>query len=263
MHRPEQGGTEGPSDEGPRMSESEPAPAEFSIDELAAATGIPSRTIRFYQASGALQKPEIRGRKAFYTASHVERLELIARLQDRGLRIRAIRDVTQRIDKGELVLGEWLGLEERLREPWSDDEPRLLDEAAVAALLEGRPAGLLAELVRLGLLERRGRSFLAPTPGLLDVTLRLQERGVAPEVAVAGLQVMRRHVGKLADELVALYVKNIGDGFGGSGSTPDVAAAFASIRPAGLDAMQLVFAEEMQRALRAVAESGKLGLRRR
>ena len=52
-------------------------PHDYSIDELAAHTGIPSRTIRFYQSKGALPTPERRGRKAFYTNAHVERLALI------------------------------------------------------------------------------------------------------------------------------------------------------------------------------------------
>ena len=66
--------------------------ATYTIDQLAALTGVPSRTIRFYQSKGALPAPVRRGRKAYYGSSHVERLELIARLQDRGLQIRAIRN---------------------------------------------------------------------------------------------------------------------------------------------------------------------------
>ena len=40
---------------------------EFTIDELAAETQVPSRTIRFYQSKKALPAPERRGRKAVYT----------------------------------------------------------------------------------------------------------------------------------------------------------------------------------------------------
>jgi len=53
----------------------------LTIDELAAASRVPSRTIRFYQSRGALMAPEIRGRVAFYGKQHVERLKLIAQLQ--------------------------------------------------------------------------------------------------------------------------------------------------------------------------------------
>ena len=56
--------------------------ASYTIDELSAHTGVPSRTIRFYQSSGALQKPAKRGRIAYYGPEHVERLALIGQLQD-------------------------------------------------------------------------------------------------------------------------------------------------------------------------------------
>lgn len=231
-------------------------PVEFTIDELSAHTRVPSRTIRFYQSAGALPAPEIRGRKAFYTPSHVERLKLIGDLQDRGLTIRAIRDVTSRIDRGELALHDWLGLEGRLQEAWSDEEPRMLTEAELDTLLGDRPAGLIAELVRLGVLERHGRSYLAPSPSHLHATLRLHEAGVTPEVSTAGSTLMRKHLARLADELVALYVKNAGDGFGASGSASELGEAFASIRPVALETVQRTFAHEMQRVLRDMVKSG-------
>ncbi len=42
------------------------AATEFTIDELSARSGIPSRTIRYYQSEGALPPPERRGRVARY-----------------------------------------------------------------------------------------------------------------------------------------------------------------------------------------------------
>src|SRR3954447_4763659 len=82
------------------MTTEEPAQAEFTIDELASAASVPSRTIRFYQSRGALMPPEVRGRVAYYGRSHLERLKLIAQLQDRGLRIDTIRDLVTSIDRG-------------------------------------------------------------------------------------------------------------------------------------------------------------------
>src|SRR5438067_10789293 len=111
---------------------SEPeGPNERTIDELAAITKVPSRTIRFYQAKGVLPRPELRGRVAYYGPAHVQRLELIASLQDRGLRIDAIRELTARIDKGELDVNEWLGLDAQLQGAWAgaSDQPRTMSEA--------------------------------------------------------------------------------------------------------------------------------------
>ena len=94
------------------MSETEPD--QHTIDELATIARVPSRTIRFYQSRGALMPPSIRGRVAYYGPKHRERLELIAKLQDRGLTIGAIRDLFTSIDKGETDLAEWLGVELQL-----------------------------------------------------------------------------------------------------------------------------------------------------
>src|SRR5688500_15679931 len=80
---------------------------ELTIDELATLTRVPSRTIRFYQSEGALQKPIIKGRVAYYGPAHVERLAQITSLQDRGLQIKAIRDVLNRTESGEFSLQEW------------------------------------------------------------------------------------------------------------------------------------------------------------
>ena len=110
------------------------ADRQYTIDELASVTRVPSRTIRFYQSKGALQVPEIRGRVAYYSDAHVERLELIAKLHDRGLRIDAIGDLVKRIDRGELDLAEWLGVEAEMQTPWASDQPRTVTEAELYEL---------------------------------------------------------------------------------------------------------------------------------
>src|SRR6185369_9183624 len=137
------------------MSTAEPErPPEHTIDELAAITKVPSRTIRFYQAKGVLTRPEVRGRVAYYGPAHVQRLELIASLQDRGLRIDAIRDLCARIDKGELDVHEWLGLDAQLQGSWADEKPRTLTEAELVELAGERRPGLVSALVRARLAER-------------------------------------------------------------------------------------------------------------
>jgi len=62
------------------VSKSEPQEGELTIDELSAQSRVPSRTIRYYQSKGALPKPTIRGRVAYYGPAHVQRLEVIGKL---------------------------------------------------------------------------------------------------------------------------------------------------------------------------------------
>src|SRR5512135_3440918 len=115
----------GDESEAPPTSESQRPRGGYTIDELAAATGVPSRTIRFYQAKGALAPPVRRGRVAYYDESHAERLRIVAHLQDRGLSLRAIRDLFQRSEGTDVSVAEWLGVGEQLQAPWSDDRPRV------------------------------------------------------------------------------------------------------------------------------------------
>ncbi len=49
----------------------------YKIDQLAQLSGVPSRTIRFYNTQGLLPAPLMRGRVAYYTEEHLLVLKLI------------------------------------------------------------------------------------------------------------------------------------------------------------------------------------------
>lgn len=57
---------------------------EKTLAELADASGIPARTIRFYISRGLVDGPAKAGRGAVYTGAHLERLEKIKALQAEG-----------------------------------------------------------------------------------------------------------------------------------------------------------------------------------
>ncbi len=63
----------------------------YRIAELARATGVTPRTIRYYVAEGLLPPPEGAGPAAVYSAGHRDRLELIGRLKDQYLPLKEIR----------------------------------------------------------------------------------------------------------------------------------------------------------------------------
>ncbi len=239
----------------PEIVEPQPPP-EYTIDALAAHTGISSRTIRFYQSKGALQKPEIRGRKAIYSDSHVSRLELIGQLQDRGLRIRAIRDVVERFEEGELVLSEWLGLQDTLVAPWTSDGARLLSEADLAKLTGELPPGKLAELVRLGLVERKEDKFLVAHPQRLQTLMQLEGKGVGVSVSASALDRARKHTGRLAKDLAGIFESHAGDGFGGA-DPAQLNESLEAWRAQGPGLVAGIFAEEMRRVLLELVASGK------
>jgi DNA-binding transcriptional MerR regulator len=57
---------------------------EMTLAELADASGLAARTIRFYIARGLLDGPVKAGRSAAYTPEHLARLEKIKKLQSQG-----------------------------------------------------------------------------------------------------------------------------------------------------------------------------------
>ena len=65
--------------------------AGLTIDELAREAGLTVRNVRSHHTRGLLPPPEVRGRTAFYGPEHVERLKLIAQLQDEGLKLAGIK----------------------------------------------------------------------------------------------------------------------------------------------------------------------------
>jgi DNA-binding transcriptional MerR regulator len=236
------------------MSTEHEGPTEQTIDELSALTKVPSRTIRFYQAKGVLPRPELRGRVAYYGPAHVQRLSLIASLQDRGLRIDAIRELVARIDKGELDVNEWLGLDAELQGAWATDQPRTMTEAEILEVVgEPRP-GLLSSLVRAHLAERHGEVYLVKSPALLGVAARLLAAGVDLDLSREAGEILRKHLGRAAADLAEHFFAHARD--------EDFKAALAALRPLGLEAVRVIFAQEMERVLRKKAERGdtvKLG----
>jgi len=248
----------GPPSEDPAEQQSADTVREFTIDELAAETQVPSRTIRFYQSKKALPAPERRGRKAIYTEDHAERLRLIARLQDQGLTIKAIRDALTRADRGELVLGDWLGLKSQMQVPWANDAPRVVTRQELFELSGTDRDGLIADLVRSGIIERSGDVFSVQSPALLGVTMRLERAGIDLPTSAAAVKMLRRHVSKAAVEVSRHFLTHLSKTASESGTPGTVVEVFETLRPVGLEAVQLIFAQEMEKALRKAIETGRV-----
>jgi DNA-binding transcriptional MerR regulator len=241
------------SEHSPPIDETTSENDEFTIDELAARTRVSSRTIRFYQSKGALTKPTIKGRVAYYNEQHVERLGLIAKLQDQGLRIKAIRDLLARADKGELVINEWLGLKEELQSPWAQDKPQLLSKEELYDFIGDSRTGLIGELLRLDIIRENRGAYSVRSPALLKVVMTLESAGVDVETSREAAQILRKHLAKASGELGRHFLTHFMD----QTNDADVVDAFRTLRPTGLEAVQLIFGQEMERVLRELVESGK------
>lgn len=245
-------GAESPPDAIPAASR--PVEPSMTIDQLAAATHMPSRTIRYYHAKGLLPAATIRGRVAFYGDVHVERLEWIAQLQDRGLKIDAIRDLVRRVDKGEFDVKDWLGVQDQLQSNWADDGPRTLKERELLDLVGWERPGLLGDLTRLGLAERKGDVFYVPSPAVLTMATRLAQVGIDLDTTVAAERMLRRNMRKAVVELVNHTFQQATLGF----VEPQGAGFLDALRPVAMQAVNTVFAQEMEKELRERAHNGKI-----
>jgi DNA-binding transcriptional MerR regulator len=83
--------------------------ALYTISELAEASGVTTRTIRYYTAEGLLPPPDTRGRHALYGVEHLRRLELIARLKNAYLPLGEIKARLEQLtsEQVEQLLGEY------------------------------------------------------------------------------------------------------------------------------------------------------------
>jgi len=105
----------------------------ITVEELSARTGVPVRTVREYQTSKVLHPPVRVGRRGFYDESHVRRLDGIARLQERGYSIAAIRDLFEAWEQGS-GLRDVLGLEDAVGVP-ADEAPIVLTRAQLREVM--------------------------------------------------------------------------------------------------------------------------------
>jgi DNA-binding transcriptional MerR regulator len=229
--------------------------ADLGVDELSRRSGIPVRTVRFYQGKGLLPPPVRVGREARYDEAHLERLELIADLQRRGLRLSAIADILEQHQS----VPAWLGLGQTLAAPWTEDRPELLTEDELLARAGDGAEALVAGLEEAGVVERRDDTtpvtYLVASPALLEISLELRDAGFDLETAALARRLLSTRLGRLADELVAEVTERVSLGRLAEGGPAELAALIERIRPLTRRAVDVVFAHEMERALRAAVDA--------
>jgi DNA-binding transcriptional MerR regulator len=235
---------------------SPPGEPTLSLQQLSDRSGLPARTIRWYQSEGLLPKPGKQGRDAVYRGEHLERLALIAELRDRGLTLVAIRDLVTR-ERPAATVAEWLGVDATLTAPWSDDRPRVVDRDELMAMIEGRRAGLLAELQDAEYVKVvDATTWLVPSPTLLDLALQLHDAGVDVELGGQLRDLLRRRLAKVVDDAVKLLVERTGAGFAGNATPEELATAVGALRPVARETTSLILAQEVERALRELVDRG-------
>jgi DNA-binding transcriptional MerR regulator len=76
-----------------------PAPA-YSLDDLAALTGLPRRTVRYYIQLGLVDRPIGETRAAYYTDAHLRQLSAVVGHAKEGRSLERIRDLLREPQAG-------------------------------------------------------------------------------------------------------------------------------------------------------------------
>ena len=102
-----------------------------TIDELAHISGMPSRTIRFYNTEGMLPPPTMRGRVAYYDEEHLLVLRIIKELKEQqNLPLETIKQMLEiRAEYGEMQMN--LALKQRLQRSLTGGQEVRLTKAAL------------------------------------------------------------------------------------------------------------------------------------
>ncbi len=175
--------------------------AEWTVDELAGLAGIPVRTIREYQTLGIVPAPRRRGRVGVYAASHLRRLQLIARLRERGYSLAGIGDLLGSWSAG-ADLGEVLGLDpDQLVHVDEPGAPATFEQ--LRALLPAMVPDHLDALEATGVIERcQPERYCIPSPSLLQLAIDAALAGFGADDVLALLGSIRRAADIVADEVL-------------------------------------------------------------
>jgi DNA-binding transcriptional MerR regulator len=125
---------------------------DLTIDELAAAAGTTTRTIRSFGTLGLIGAPTLRGRTGFYGLDHLERVHAVLRLQAEGFTLQSLAILFAAQARG-ASLSDVLGVPELPVQPAIGTETDVAERYGFADLQSGRPRRM-----------PRARPFLSVVP---------------------------------------------------------------------------------------------------
>ncbi len=247
----------------------EPEDDSLTVDELARRTGMTARNIRAHQSRGLLPPPEVRGRTGYYGPEHLARIELIRELQAEGFNLDLIKRLVEGAGGSS---AEVLRFTRALREPFADEEPRILDAAELAERWGTADPELLARAQKLGLLRPLGDGgFEETSPRLGQAGDELLRLGVSPEEALEILEKVRRNADTVARTFAKVFLDAVWAPFDEAGRPehrwPEVRDSLERLRPLASESLLAVFRLAMDDAVeeelgRVLEGRGRRGRRR-
>src|SRR3954469_739399 len=165
---------------------------EFTVDELAARTGMTVRTLRFYASEGLLPPPERRGRVAYYDGRHRMRLDLIRTLQEHGYTLSAIQRVLARLPE-DATPAEF-AVQGAVLAPWLSGQTEELDRAELERRVGGSLGeGQLQSLADLGAVQPLPDGRFRISQAMLGHALELAKLPVPPAALRDSARIIQEH----------------------------------------------------------------------
>jgi len=223
---------------------------EFTIDELAARTGMTVRTVRFYATEGLLPAPQRRGRIAYYGAVHRMRLELIRTLQEHGYTLAAIERVLGRVPV-DAPAAEY-AVQAAVLAPWLSEQAEQTDRAALDRRLGRRITDEeIGYFVQIGALEPTGDATFRVSAAMLGHALELIRLPVPTSVLHDSAAIIDQHATAVANGLTEVFVKAIwGPYQRGEIDHEQVVAMLTRLRPLAVQGLVNAFGRAADRAAR-------------
>jgi DNA-binding transcriptional MerR regulator len=249
-------GTITPMADGAHSPSGDGSPQEWSVDELARRAGTTVRNVRLYQERGLLPPPRREGRRGLYRDEHLRRLQLVLALLARSYPLTAIRELLEAWEERR-SLGDVLGFEEALSEPYTDAPPRRVSLDELAALFpDGTPATLL-RAAALGVVAPEDDHFVAPSGPLFEAGAGLAADGVPMDAVLDAAEAIQRATDALAEHFVTLFRVHVWQPFVDAGmpadELPRITEALRRQRPLATQAVVAALADAMQRHTDAAA----------
>jgi DNA-binding transcriptional MerR regulator len=231
-------------------------PADLTIEQLAAQSGMTVRNIRAHQARGLLASPEVRLRVGYHGPEHVAQLKLIHDLQDDGFNLAGIKRL---LDDTNGTADRLARFRQALTEPPNAERPQTLSVAELGRRFRVGPEdapGVLARAERLGILVRAGEDrYEVPSPSLLAVAERVGQRGVSLDAALAVFEAIEAPCDSVSASFVKLFMDDVWEPFQRAGMPlerwSEIEQSIEQLRPLATEALVAIFGQRMSAQIEA------------
>ncbi len=211
------------------------------------------RNVRAYAGRGLIGAPRLEGRTGYYTREHLQKLQLIRSLLDRGYTLTAVEKTMLNNPTGSA--GHALDLLNVLHQPSTEEEPEDMSRDSFAALAGvPRNDGLVDMLTELGLIEQIDRKNVRLVrPTVVKAGVAAVAMGLEPVTVVGLLPILEKQVGVVADAFVEGVREEIWQPFVDAGMQaedwPRILQVVETLLPVASQAVLGVFREQITRSI--------------